>query len=619
TWFGFDSQVGGSRSGNPPDAPITFPAAGVKVEGGDKGISPAIEGLSVSGLFSLASGHWGDFNRGDWTLREVVTKVKGPHELIFGGEVVRLIQDISNTNTQSGSFNFSSQFSGSNLADFLLGWATSWNQGAGQYQNVRGAKFSMFIQDNWRVTPSLALNMGLRWDPFFPYTEIYNRVPCWSPGQQSTVYPNAPAGIIYGGDTGCPWGKGANASAGNFAPRFGFAYRVHRNTVIRGGVGVYYVIPPSRIFNGPNSVAPFMPRYLLSGMLRFEDPYGSFGMANPFPAEYVGAAGAQVSNDVKFAVPLQIYGSFSGNYRLTTLGVWNLRVERQFGSDWMVSAAYVGNGVSHLSISGQMNPAVYIPGASTVGNTQTRRLYKDFTSVAETWTDGNAGYHALQLNLEKRFSRGLSLLSNYAWSKKMDNAGTITPFRGRDFNYGRASDDIPHIFHFTALWEVPRSRFQGAMGRILNGWDLSSVTTWQSTAPFTVTSGVDNSFTAVGGDRADFIGTNLNEAKLSGQSHAEMVARYFNTSLFVANKVGTYGNTGKNILRGPRFFNTDVGVIKNTNITEQVRTQFRVEFFNLFNKPNFDAPSSSLTSASFGQITSARDPRILQLTLKLMF
>jgi hypothetical protein len=619
TWFGIDSQVGGSRSGDPPDAPITFPAAGVKIEGGDKGISPAIEGLNVGGFFSFASGHWGDFNRGDWTIREVVTKVNGPHELIFGGEVVRLIQDISNTNTQSGSFTFSSQFSGSNLADFLLGRATSFNQGAGQYQNVRGAKYSLFVQDNWRVTPKLVLNLGLRWDPFFPYTEIYNRVPCWAPGQKSTVYPNAPAGIIYGGDTGCPWGQGAKASVLNFAPRLGFAYSLDHRTVIRGGAGVYYVIPPSRIFNGPNSVAPFMPRYLLSGMLSFEDPYGSFGMANPFPAEYVGAAGAQAPKDVKFSLPMQIYGSFSGNYRLTTLGIWNLRVERQFGANWLAGIAYIGNGVSHLSMTGQMNPAVYIPGASTVANTQSRRLYPDFTSVAETWTDGNSRYHSLQFNVEKRYSNGLSVLANYAWSKKMDNTGTITPFLSREFYRGLSSDDIPHIFHLTTVWEVTRSRFRGSASRLLNGWELSSLTTWQSTAPFTVTSGVDNSLTAVGGDRADFIGADLNQAKLSGQSHAEMIQRYFNTSLFVPNRIGTHGNAGRNILRGPRFFNTDIGLIKRTQITERIGTQFRAEFFNVFNKPNFNAPSSSLTSASFGKITSARDPRILQLTLKVLF
>ena len=620
TWFGFDSQVGGSRSGIPPGADaITFPAAGVRIEGGAQGIPPALEGLSVTGLFSVASTHFGDFNRGDWTIRESVTKVKGAHQFIFGGEVVRLIQDITNTNTQSGSFSFGGRLSGSNLADFLLGAANSFTQGAGQYQNMRGSKYSLFVQDNWRATEKLTLNLGLRWDPFFPYTEIYNRVPCFAPGQRSTVYTNAPLGLIYGGDTGCPWGKGAANEAGNLAPRAGFAYRIGQKSVVRGGAGIYYQIPPSRIFNGPNGVAPFMPRYQLTGSLRFEDPYGSFGMANPFPAEYVGDKGASVRKDVPIAVPTQIYGSFTGLYRVTTLGTWNLTLERQLGTDWLLSAAYVGSGGYHLPGTYQMNPATYIPGASTVANTQSRRPYQGFTSVSQTWTDFNSQYHSLQLNVEKRFSKGLSLLANYAWAKTMDDLGTTILSLGREFYRAVASENVPHIFHLTTIWDVPTPQLHEFASRLLKGWELTSVTTWQTGFPFSVGSGVDNSFSSLGGDRADFIGTDLKQVPLSGQTHGEMVNRFFDTSLFKTNAIGTFGNSGRNILRGPNFFNTDLGLIKNTNITERARVQFRAEFFNVFNNVNFNNPGSTVGTAGFGKITSAKDPRILQLTLKLMF
>ncbi len=620
TWFGFDSQVGGSRSGIPPESDITFPAAGVRIEGGAQDIPPAIEGLNVSGFFSANSNHFGDFNRGDWTIREVVTKVKGSHQLIFGGEAVRLLQDITNTNTQSGSFTFGGRFSGSNLADFLLGNASSFIQGAGQYQNMRGTKYSLFIQDNWRVTPKLTLNLGLRWDPFFPYTELYNRVPCFAPGQKSVVYTNAPPGIIYGGDPGCPWGKGAAAEARNFAPRAGFAYRVGEKSVIRGGAGLYYMIPPSRIFNGPNGVAPFMPRYQLDGNLRFEDPYGSFGMPNPFPAEYVGDKGASRPKDVTIAVPTQIYGSFTGLYRVTTLGTWNLTVERQVGTNWLLSAAYVGSGGYHLPGTYQMNPATYIPGASTIANTQARRPYQGFTSVTQSWTDFNSQYHSLQLNAEKRFSKGLSVLANYAWAKTMDEFANTTPLLGRGFHRAVANEHVPHIFHLTTIWDLPKPQVQGFVARLLHGWELTSVTTWQTGFPFSVSSGVDNSRSAVGGDRADFIGTDLQQAKLSGQSHAQMVDRFFDTSLFTTNAIGTFGNSGRNILRGPSFFNTDLGLIKDTKLTERVKVQFRAEFFNVFNNVNFNNPGSTVgNTTSFGKITSARDPRILQMTLKIMF
>jgi len=620
TWFGFNSQVGGSRSGIPPgtDA-ITFPAAGVKIEGGAKGIPPAIEGLTVTGFFGVASTHFGDFNRGDWTIRESVTKVKGPHELIFGGEVVRLLQDITNTNTQSGSFTFGGRFSGSNMADFVLGAASSFTQGAGQYQNMRGTKYSLFVQDNWRASQKLTVNLGLRWDPFFPYTELYNRVPCFSPGQKSVVYVNAPVGINYGGDPGCPWGKGAANETRNFAPRVGFAYSLGKKAVVRAGAGLYYMIPPSRIFNGPNGVAPFMPRYQLTANLRFEDPYGSFGMANPFPADYVGDLGASVGKNAPIAVPTQIYGSFTGRYRATTLGTWNFTVERQFGTDWLLSAAYVGSGGYYISGNYQMNPAIYVPGASTVANTQARRAYQGFTSVSQTYTDYNSQYHSLQLKAEKRFSKGFSILANYAWAKTMDDLGTTTLLLRRESFRGVSSEHVPHIFHFTTIWDVPTPHLQGPLAKLLGGWEFTSMTTWQTGFTFGVASGVDNSLTNLGGDRADFTGTDLNEVRLSGLSHAEMVDRFFNTSLFKTNAIGTFGNTGRNILHGPRFFNTDLGLIKNTGITERLKVQFRSEFFNIFNNVNFSNPGGTVGTPAFGKITSARDPRILQLMLKVIF
>jgi len=619
TWFGFDSQVGGSRSGIPEGSDITFPAAGVKIEGGAKGIPPAIEGLSVTGFFSAASTHFGDFNRGDWTFRESVTKMRGRHQLIFGGEVVRLIQDITNSNTQSGSFTFGARLSNSNLADFLLGAANTFIQGAGQYQNMRGNKYSLFVQDNWRTTPKLTLNLGVRWEPWFPYTELYNRVPCFSPGQKSVVYTNAPVGIIYGGDPGCPEGKGAANEPINLAPRLGFAYSLGQKFVVRGGVGLYYMIPPSRIFNGPNGVAPFLPRYQLTGNISFQDPYGSFGLANPFPAEFVADSGGRARKDVPITVPTQIYGSFTGLYRVTTLGTWNLTLERQLGSDWLLSAAYVGSGGYHLAGTYQMNPATYVAGASTVANTQARRPYQGFTSVSQTYTDFNSQYQSLQLNVEKRFSKGFSVLANYALAKTMDNFGTVIPLLGRQFYRAVANENVPHIFHVTGIWDIPAPSLQGAARRLLHGWELTSVTTWQSGLPFNIVTGADNSFSSAGIDRADFKGTDLGQAKFSGLSHAQMVNRFFDTSLFAFNAVGTFGNTGRNILHGPRFFNTNLGLLKTTNITERVKLQFRSEFFNVFNNVNFNNPGGTVGTPGFGKITSAKDPRILQLMLKLMF
>jgi len=616
TWFGWSAQVGGSRSGIPEGADaVTFPAAGVKIAGRAPGISPAIEGLNVGGFFNVTSNHFGDFNRGDWRVREAVTLVRGAHELIFGGEVVRLIQDIENTNTQSGSFAFTSQFSGSNLADFLLGEATNFTQGAGQYQNLRGTTYSLFIQDNWQVSKTLVLNLGIRWDPFWPYKEIKNRIPCFMPGQKSARYPNAPVGLIFGGDPGCPAGSGYEASPGKFAPRAGFAYRIGQKTVIRGGAGIYYTVPPTTTFNGTAATAPFSPRFLLT-RVRFEDPFGSAGIVNPFPEQY--GAGSVQGPEAQFTLPVQVNRSLVRDYERTTLGTWSLRLERQVGANWLLSAAYLGNGGYHILGGRELNPARYIPGASTVGNTQARRPVPALSTVTGLRTDFNSHYHSLQLNAEKRFSAGLSVLANYSWSKTIDNNGTTNPYN-RGFDYGLSNDHIPHIFHLTTIWAIPTPRLHGFTGKALGGWELTSLTTWQSGFPFSVASGLDNAFTGTGGQRADFIGTDFDQVKLNGQSHGQQVQRFFNTSLFVPNAIGTFGNSGRNILSGPRLFNTDLGLIKDTNVTERVKVQFRAEFFNVFNTVNFNGPGATVGTPGFGRITGAMDPRILQLSLKLLF
>jgi hypothetical protein len=237
-------------------------------------------------------------------------------------------------------------------------------------------------------------------------------------------------------------------------------------------------------------------------------------------------------------------------------------------------------------------------------------------------TDYNSHYHALQLNAEKRFGRGLSLLANYTWSKMIDDyppGGTGTNPFNRNFDHGRSLDDIPHIFHFTAVWAIPAPNFRGPASRLVKGWELTSITTWQSGFPFSVFSGMDNSFSGVGNDRADFTGASLSQVRLGGLSHAQEIQKFFDTSRFAPNVVGTFGNSGKNILRGPRFFSTDLGLIKETNITEQVKVQFRAEFFNVFNNVNFGNPGTTFGTPGFGRITSASDPRILQLCVKLIF
>ncbi len=625
TWFGYDRQTGGSISG----APFGFPDFGVKVE---QAQPKAMEALRVIGFFGFSTTHQGEFDRGDWRVREIVTVERGKHELRFGGEAVRVIQDIDNTFTQGSIFRFQNALSGNNLADFLLGRASFFQQGVGQFQNVRGVAWSFFAQDNWRANRKLTLNLGLRWDPYLPYTEIKGRVPCFIPGEKSRRFPNAPEGLVFGGtnhDPGCPSKAGIDNNAANFGPRVGFAYRLGEKTVIRGGGGIYYTAGQSSQTNGSSITQPFNPRFSFVGSIDFVDPWGSLGVPNPFTSPETWK-GALPGPEATFTLPAFIPRFYQRDLQAPTLYTWNLTVERQVARDWLFSVAYVGNAGAHLDSNQkagtvEVNPAIFIPGTdnngqplSTPANTQSRRIFRNFTSVSRYEGNFNSNYNGLQLDAKKRFSHGLSVLANYTWSKQFDNFGASDPFN-REFDHGLSDDDVPHVFHFAEVWQVPNlTSAYGGMGRFMNGWEVTANTVWRSGFPFSIFSGIDNSLSGVGRDRADLAGDKIPQVD-TGLSHGQFIQRAFDTSVFARNAIGTFGNTGKNILRGPRFFNTDLGLIKTTAITERASVQFRAEFFNIFNNVNFGQPNGQRNSAFFGKITSASDLRIIQFALKFLF
>ncbi|HEU0007854.1 MAG TPA: TonB-dependent receptor, partial [Terriglobia bacterium] len=606
--FGFNRQRGGSLS----SAPFGYPEAGVKISSAASSAlkAPPELVMSITGAFSISTNHLGDFDRGDFTIRENLTVVKRSHELHFGGEAVRVTNHIINTFRMDGNFTFNGQLSGDGLADFLLGRSSRFIQGGGEFKDLRGTKWGFFAQDNWRINPNFTLNLGLRWDPYFPYYDRQGRVVCFQPGVKSQRYPNAPAGMIYGGenhDPTCPLG-GSESNPGNFAPRLGFAYRLTQDskTSLRGGIGYFYTPIQSSSFNPFTNIAPFAPGFVFDDVA-FEDPFGSARISNPFPDQY----GPRVPGpEATFVTPTEIRATFEKGFRTPLLISWNLSLERQLGQDWVLRASYIGNKGAFFfgaaESSREINPAIYIPGASTVANTQARRFHQNFSTVGLYESSNNPNYHSLQLNAEKRFGRGLSVLTNYTWSKKMDDYGWTHP-NNRKFDYGLSREDVTHNFRFSNVWEVPNSGVKGIAGKLLNGWMLNSIVTWQSGFPFSISSGRDNSFTGINRDRADFLG---GEADLgSDRPHGALIDRYFDTSKFTFNAIGTFGNSGKNILRGPRFFNTDLGLLKTTRISEQASVQFRAEFFNIFNNVNFNLPNSNFSSAQFGRITSALDPR----------
>jgi hypothetical protein len=634
SYFGYTSQNGNTLSGEP----FTIADAGSMVAQPTNQVAGAkVMNVSVGGNFSIGKQHsTGVWNRGDQSLREVAAWLRGTNELQFGGEFLRIRAPMANTYESAGIFSFSNSYTGDNIADFMLGDVSNFTQAGGLYLNFTGVKWSTFVQDDWHATPRLILSAGLRWDPFLPYTDSLGRVACFVPGAQSTRYPNAPTGLLFGGtnhDAGCPRSSIDN-NLGNVAPRMGFAYRLTEDgkTSIRGGAGYYYQAPNTVSFEDVVGVPPFAPVINLSDV-DFSDPYGSAGVANPFPGQF---GPRNPGSDATFPQDISFTQIFSRHFRLPEVLTWNLTLERGIGNNWLARAAYLGNTAKRLGGTGdqeygllQLNPAIYIPGQSTEANTQQRRVYPQFGYIDSINSGVNSNYNALQLTLQKNFSRGFSLLTNYTWSKELDDfgplgqpggQGTNSCSCGRSFDYGPGDGDINQMFRLSGEYTWRHAAWTGVTDKVLNNWSLTGIASWQTGFPFTIFSDYDNSFSDMGADRANLNAPKVQDAVLStGRSHQQQIDQWFNTSAFVPNPIGTFGNTGKDILRGPRYFDTDLALLKNANLTERVSLQFRAEFYNAFNNVNFGLPDNGLTDSGFGQITSANDPRILQMGLKAIF
>jgi hypothetical protein len=632
SYFGYTSQNGETLSA----APFNMADAGVKIAQ-PTNFKPPLN-FYVGGEFGIAAqlGAVGEWDRGDQSLREVVTRTAGTHEIQFGGEVKRIRAPMGNIYQANGTFSFDNSLSGDNIADFLLGNLSYFTQGGGLYLNFTGIDWSAFVQDDWKVNPRLTVSAGLRWDPFIPYKDSEGRVACFVPGSQSARFPNAPSGVIFGGshhDRGCPTASIFD-NLSNFGPRVGFALRLTSDskTSLRGGAGYYYEPPNTVAFEDVVGIPPFAPIVNLTDV-DLADPYGSAEIANPFPAQF---GPTNPGPSASFPQNISFTQIFDRHFRLPQVLTWNLTLERGIGTSWLLRAAYLGNKASHLSGTGdqeagllQLNPAIYIPGQSSEANTQQRRKYPSFGFINSINSGVNSNYHALQLTGERRFAQGLSLLANFTWSRALNDfgpngqpgyAGTNSCSCGRRFDYGPDAGDVNKIVRLSGTYTPPQVHWKGFAGRAVNGWSLTGTANWQTGFPFTIFSDDDNSFSAIGADRADILSPDVHKAKLStSRSHAEQIQEWFRTADFTANAVGTFGNTGKNILRGPRSFNTDLALLKDTAVTERVRLQFRAEFYNALNNVNFDLPDSGLTDSSFGQISSAESPRILQVALKAVF
>ncbi len=568
------------------------------------------------------------FLRQEFQYSDILRWSTKKHQISFGGEYGNAIGDNAGNYLAGGRPGFSNDagFTGYAPADFFIGQISYWRQGLGEFKNTRIKRMGLFFEDAYRATSRLTLNLGLRWEPFFPYTDALGKLSVWAPGEQSKRFPNAPAGVLYPGDPGLPDG-GYGTRWKNFAPRLGFALDLTGDgkTSLRGGYGIFYDAPNSIATNSSANQGPFGTQVTVNGngANSLLDPFAGFPGGNPFTAVGQSAVGTDALNpgaNVVFVRPHEAF-VYSKDMRNAYSQSWNLTIERDVVADFIVRASYAGSKGTAL-VSGRDINAPFPNALASTSTTAARRpLYPNFGRITLIEGVGNSQFNALQLTAEKRFSRGFTVNANYMWSKSMDNnqgssnkgnGTSVTNPLNQAFDRGPSDFDKTHVFNFSSLWDLPVKFDNYFTNLLLGGWSLSTIAAVQSGSPFTIFSGTDSARTGQDGQRADLIGNPY----VSGGTSSRLTG-WLNAAAFTDGALGTYGNLGRNPFRGPGFANVDLGLHKRFPITETVSAEFRFEAFNVFNRANFANPDNDLSSSYFLQITEARDPRILQFAVRL--
>ncbi|MBA3712027.1 MAG: TonB-dependent receptor [Pyrinomonadaceae bacterium] len=598
--------------------------------------------ISVSGRFSTFCGtcSLAQIYSGSLQFADDLTWTTGRHQLTIGANYIRRYLDFQVSTQQNPAFAFNGQATsnpsnrtgGDPLLDLLLGAPSQFIQGNLTQMNMIQNYIGLYVDDKFRLNSRISINLGLRWEPYFPAYDTKGRathfeLADYQAGRRTTVFQNAPPGVFFAGDPGFPK-AGTEGSWKNFAPRVGLVWDLGGNgrTVIRTAYGIQYDIPPLQFMDRFGFGPPWASTITLTNLPGgFADPFRGFPGGNPFPqpqpppANAVFPAGGQFIN-----LPSRI--------RLPYMQQWNLSVQRQIGADWLVSANYIGNKGTHRWLVVDANPGVFIPGTcgsqpcSTTGNVNSRRLLSrlnptegsKFSSLATVDDGGNNSYNGLLLSVNRRLQSHFSVLANYTWSHCLSEGGDLNSevTVGSQNPYDRASEksncrtDVRHLFNLSLVVETPRWR-GNFLKKAVSDWELAAIVTKRSGFWFPVSTGRDNSLTGIGQDRPDVVG----DHKLDNPT----LDRWFNTSAFVANKPGQFGNAARNPLEGPGAFNMDIALIRRIRIGERHSVQIRAEAFNVLNHPTFGNPRSSLADTSFGRILSANDPRIMQFALKYAF
>lgn len=624
---------------------LRAPASGLP-SAGDMGINIApspgnFPNITVSGRFTTTCGTCalGHVNNTGFQVADDLSVVRGRHQLSIGGELIRHTLDFSVTTNLQAAFSFNGSQTGDALADFLLGLPVSFSQGNVNNYNAIQNYVGIYIDDRIRLNSHLSINIGGRWEPYFPVYDKDGRayhfdLTAYSAGSKSTRFVDAPPGFAFAKDALNPGDPGVTRSGTNhrlagFAPRAGLVWdtRGDGRTVIRLSYGMMYDLPYMEIFNRFGIGTPWGSfSTLVSPVGGLSDPYKGVPGGDPFPQPDPRPVGLAFAPGGQFInLPLDI--------RPTYMQPWNLTVQKQVGVDWLFSGSYLGSKTTHIWMQSNVNPAVYIPGVcgsqpcSTVANTNQRQVLTllnptegaKISTLIQLDDGGNCTYEGLLLSAKHRLSRAFSVLANYSWAHCLSDGGTLsTELTGtsyqnpldRSADRGNCEATRRQIFNGSVLVTTPHFH-SPVEQKILGNFEFAAIISKTTGLWATPTTGTDSSLTNINADRPNVVG----QMGLSQPT----IRSWFNTSAFVRNSPGSYGNAGRDIIETPGTVNCDVAVMRRFIVRERHKFQVRVEAFNALNHPNFNAPTTSMASASFGRILSALDPRILQFGLKYEF
>jgi len=626
---------------------------------------PNYMNITTTGAFSINTGTetFSFYKPNTYSLSDDLTMVRGNHQYGFGGAMA-----VSDWKTESnirsmGPFSFSGGVTGLPLADFLLGRVFEFREATPFRQDIKQPYFALYGQDTWRVSSSVTLNYGARWEPWFPQDSVdravYNfDVERMRAGTRSTVYPQAPAGLYYPGDPGFPGNSGMKTVWSNIAPRAGVSWdpKGDGRTSLRAGYGLTGDFVTGQFFFDSRSAPPFGLEQRLTGTL-LDDPWGAVGRTNPYPISVGGA-------DYPYSAALYpLFISMPYDIKTTRNHSWNVAFQRQVGDNMAFSTTYLGNHMVNMWGVVDGNPGVIPAGATPTGSctlklptggTQTftdcstasldlrRELSQLNPAVGQYYgyldwiTDaGWQTYHGLLLSLQRRSASGITTSANYTVSAceglisqgqaplnvatgYMKPVSLINPPSDAetqaifDEDKGRCGTWRKHILNLSASVETPQ--FTNSAARALaSGWRLSGIFRANSGSPLTVTTGTDR---ALSGIQAT---TQRANQVLDNPYGDKTINNWLNPAAFAQPALGTYGNSVRNAFDGPRRKVVDLSLVRSFRFRNGRHVEARVEAFNAFNWFLLDIPNTTLSSATFGRITSSGDPRIMQFAVKYEF